>query len=65
MMASKIDATITTILAQVAGHQTRTITRIATASKKRQKQNFMKITSLRRISIIRPVSCCRVKNNLI
>jgi hypothetical protein len=40
------EAMIMTIFAQKAGHQTIASTRMAAASKKRQKQNFMAITSL-------------------
>lgn len=39
-----------TIFAHAAGHQTMANTRIAAASKKRQKQNFMETTSMDQVS---------------
>jgi hypothetical protein len=47
------EAMIMTIFAQDAGHQPIASTRIAAASKKRQKQNFMAITSVWKVTLIR------------
>jgi len=52
---------IMTILAQDAGHQTIASTRIAAASIKRQKQNFMKITSIQNIFLIKSKHNCLFK----